>query len=183
MHSIGSPPEVSMGPDSVLVIVCSSKSSGLPKGVQITHRNFLSQVASLRYHEASIFQEGNVGLCSASVGHSGGFWLCFGFIGNGCKVVLVDTSDFATISPTIVQHRASSILLYPTLTLKLNQHPQQGEFDASSLTKLFVAGGTVTGHLLKSVAKKLNLKGIIQGRQRSISYASMATITSVNLNT
>ncbi|KAL1483732.1 hypothetical protein MTO96_033006 [Rhipicephalus appendiculatus] len=163
MHSTDSyPDEVNTGPDSVLVIVSSSGSSGLPKGVQLTHRNIIAQVTSLRYHEASIFEEGDVCLCSASIGHVGGFWLCFGFLGNGCKVVLVDTSDFTTILPAIEKHRTTTILLYPTLTLKLDQHPLLGKFDTSSLTKLMVAGGTVTGHLLQSITKKLKLKGIIQ---------------------
>ncbi|KAH6948979.1 hypothetical protein HPB50_027277 [Hyalomma asiaticum] len=57
---------------------------------------------------------------------------------------------------------ATSILLYPMLMLKLNQHPLLEKFDTSSLTKLMVAGGTVTGHLMESVVKKLKLKGIIQ---------------------
>ncbi|KAH6948982.1 hypothetical protein HPB50_027280 [Hyalomma asiaticum] len=156
---------INAGPDSVLAIICSSGSSGLPKGVQLTHRNVIAQMISMRYHEASIFQDSDVGLCSACITHVGGFWFCFGFLGNGCKVVLVDTSDFTTILSAIEKHRATSIVLYPMLLLKLSQHLLIDKFETSSLTKLMVAGGTVTGHLLESVAKKLKLKGIIQGRK------------------
>ncbi|KAH7983131.1 hypothetical protein HPB52_009448 [Rhipicephalus sanguineus] len=150
-------------PDSVLAIIFSSGTTGLPKGVQLTHRNVIAQMISMGHLEESIFEEGDACLCSSSLSHIGGFWLCFGFLGNGCKVVLFHGSDVTRMLRTIEKHKVTSVLLYPTLMLKLNQQPLLGQFDVSSLRKMMVVGGTVTGHLLQSVTKKLNLSGIAKG--------------------
>ncbi|KAH6920628.1 hypothetical protein HPB50_028384 [Hyalomma asiaticum] len=57
----------------------------------------------------------------------------------------------------------TSLLLYPSIMLKLNQHPILGQLDVSSLKKLMVVGGTVPSHLMHNIEKKLHLNGIAQG--------------------
>ncbi|XP_037529462.1 luciferin 4-monooxygenase-like [Rhipicephalus sanguineus] len=238
MHSTASYPEVNVGPDSVLIIVSSSGSSGLPKGVQLTHRNILTQVTSLRPTTTGNHRHGRLtgdrpvhhaatstlphrltaqppqkrpedqcqpnwesqlpggrshqdvpglcghpdGLCSlkATAQHAenpeprqtGGARTMLerppGMKRLADSLLSITTNDQRggaqgdAVRTTGLQEQATTLLLYPTLTLKLNQHPLLGEFDTSSLTKLLVAGGTVTGHLLQSITKKLNLKGITQ---------------------
>ncbi|XP_072144001.1 uncharacterized protein [Dermacentor andersoni] len=94
-----------VGPDSVLAIIYSSGSTGLPKGVQLTHRNMIAQVLSYGYLDVSIFQKGDIFLGSASLMHVGGFSLTMCHLGHGCQVVMVHTPDFNIILPAIEKYK------------------------------------------------------------------------------
>lgn len=160
LDSYEAPADVS--PDTTMAIIYSSGSTGLPKGVQLTQRNIIAQVISFGYLEASIFQKGDIFLGSAALMHVGGFWLTMCYLGQGCKVILVHKPDFSLILPAVGKYKATSILLYPTFTQKLNTYPLLTQWDTRSLTKVIVAGNTVTSMLLQNVTRKLQLKGIIQ---------------------
>lgn len=151
-----------VGPDSVLAIIYSSGSTGLPKGVQLTHRNIIAQVLSYGYLDVSIFQKGDIFLGSASLMHVGGFSLTMCHLGHGCQVVMVHTPDFNIILPAIEKYKATSILLYPTFAQRLSVYPLLSQSDTRSLTKVMIAGNTVTSTILQSITRKLRLKGVIQ---------------------
>ncbi|XP_037526165.1 luciferin 4-monooxygenase-like [Rhipicephalus sanguineus] len=153
---------VDVSPDTTMAIIYSSGSTGLPKGVQLTQRNVIAQVTSYGYLDASIFQKGDILLGSAALMHVGGFWLTMCHLGHGCKVVLVHKPDFSLILPAIEKYKATSILLYPTFMQKLNAYPLLSQSDTRSLKKVMIAGNVVTGMLLQSITRKLQLKGVIQ---------------------
>lgn len=149
--------------DQVLAVIYSSGTTGLPKGVQLTHRNIIAQVISFGCQDPSVFERGDVYLCSSSLMLVGGFCMSMLYLGNGCMIIPVDATDFDVIIPAIEKHRATSMLLYPTFALKLNHHPLLGKADISCLTKVIVAGNTITSSLLQSLTRKLQLKGVILG--------------------
>ncbi|XP_037559002.2 uncharacterized protein LOC119436274 [Dermacentor silvarum] len=150
------------GPDTVMAIIYSSGSTGLPKGVQLTHRNIIAQVLSYGYLDASIFQKGDIFLCSASLMHVGGFSLTMCYLGHGCQVVLVHTPDYSIIMPAIEKYKATSLLLYPTFAQRLSVYPLLSQSDTRSLTKVIIAGNTVNSMILQNVTRKLRLRGVIQ---------------------
>lgn len=147
----------------VLAVIYSSGTTGLPKGVELTHRNIIAQVISFGCQDPSVFERGDVYLCSSSLMLVGGFCMSMLYLGNGCMIVPVDATDFDVILPAIEKHRATSMLLYPTFALKLNHHPLLGKKDISCLKKVIVAGNTIPSSLLQSLTRKLQLKGIILG--------------------
>ncbi|XP_077513552.1 luciferin 4-monooxygenase-like [Amblyomma americanum] len=153
---------LNLNADSVLAILYSSGSTGLPKGVQLNHRNLISQVISHGYLDPSVFESSDVYIAVAPIMHVGGFWLIFSYLGQGCKVIAVHTTDFDVVLPAIERHRPTMTALFPTLLLKLDQHPLLGKVDTSSMKKLFVGGTTVSSSLLQSVVRKLGLKGVTQ---------------------
>ncbi|XP_077506106.1 luciferin 4-monooxygenase-like [Amblyomma americanum] len=161
-HVEDSDTPVKLSPDAVLAVIYSSGSTGLPKGVQLTHRNIIGQVVSYGCLDASVFKKGDIFLCSASLMHVGGFWLTWCYLGHGCKVVHVHTSDFSVVLPAIEKYKATTMLLYPTFVHKLKVHPLLDQSDTSTFKKLIVAGNTVSSPVLQSVARKLRLKGVIQ---------------------
>ncbi|KAL3247822.1 hypothetical protein MRX96_056893 [Rhipicephalus microplus] len=125
---------------SVLAIFFSSGSTGLPKGVLLTHRNFISHVIAQSYmNDPPVFEKGL-----------------------GCEVVLVPTWDFGVILPAIEKYKPTTLGLLPTFVLKLDQHPLLGQVDTSSVKKVMLGGSTLNSSVLQSVARKLGLGGVIQ---------------------
>ncbi|KAK8755112.1 hypothetical protein V5799_002186 [Amblyomma americanum] len=96
---------LNLNADSVLAILYSSGSTGLPKGVQLNHRNLISQVISHGYLDPSVFESSDVYIAVAPIMHVGGFWLIFSYLGQGCKVIAVHTTDFDVVLPAIERHR------------------------------------------------------------------------------
>ncbi|XP_075736187.1 luciferin 4-monooxygenase-like isoform X2 [Rhipicephalus microplus] len=148
---------------SVLAIIFSSGSTGLPKGVLLTHRNFISQVVAQSYmNDPPVFEKGETFLLIPPIMHISGFWLTFCYLGLGCEVVLVPTWDFEVILPAIEKYKPTTLGLLPTFFLKLDQHPLLGQVDTSSVKKVMLGGSTLNSSVLQSVARKLGLGGVIQ---------------------
>ncbi|KAK8764948.1 hypothetical protein V5799_032443 [Amblyomma americanum] len=103
-----SDPPVKLNPDAVLAIIYSSGSTGLPKGVQITHRNVISQVVSYGCLDASVFKKGDIYLSVVSLMYVGSFCITWCYLGHGCNVVHVHTLDFSVVLPAIEKYKASN---------------------------------------------------------------------------
>lgn len=149
--------------DSPLAIPYSSGSTGLPKGVLLSHRNLISHVVAQRYmNDPPLFEQDDIYLAVPPILHVGGFWSTFCYLGLGCEAVLVHTWDFDVILPAIEKYRPTMMGLLPSFIVKLDQHPLLGRVDTSSLKKLMLGGSTLNTSVLQSVARKLGLRGVIQ---------------------
>ncbi|XP_075535823.1 uncharacterized protein LOC142571121 [Dermacentor variabilis] len=153
---------LNLNPDAVLAIIYSSGSSGLPKGVQITHRNIIAQVIVCRHASPLMLEETDVFLCVPPIIAIGGFWLSLCALGCGCKNVLIPSTEADAIVKAIAKYKPTSTFLYPTILQKLVHSPLTDQVDTSSLTKVIVGGSTLTSSVLRSVVQKLRLPGIIQ---------------------
>nr|XP_054919978.1 uncharacterized protein LOC126516939 [Dermacentor andersoni] len=58
---------LNLNPDAVLAIIYSSGSTGLPKGVQLTHRNIIAQVILCRAHLLGARPPANVGVTERTI--------------------------------------------------------------------------------------------------------------------
>ncbi|XP_037509000.1 luciferin 4-monooxygenase [Rhipicephalus sanguineus] len=152
---------LSQSPDTTLCIIYSSGTTGLPKGVELTHRNIIAQVTAYRYMD-HVFEVGDSFLCSVAFMHIGGFWSCFCYLGLGCKVVLCDATDVESTLSAIQEHKPTTAGLYPTTIRQLDQCPNYEDFDTSSLTKIIYGGGSVSVPISDSVIRKFGLKEIVQ---------------------
>ncbi|XP_065307195.1 uncharacterized protein [Dermacentor albipictus] len=149
-------------PDMTLLIAYSSGTTGLPKGVQLTHRNIIAQVISYGYLDP-IFERGDSFWCPSTMMHIGGFWTVFCYLGLGCKVVFRDLFDIGSTLAAIKRHKPTTVAMYPSAIRQFDQWSQSGDFERSSVKKLLVGGGTVSPSVLKSIRRKLGLKELSQG--------------------
>ncbi|XP_077501216.1 uncharacterized protein LOC144112008 [Amblyomma americanum] len=149
-------------PDSVLAIIYSSGTTGSPKGVQLTHRNVIAQVVMYGLLGPSVFDKDDIVICTAPVMHIAGFWVVFGNLGHGCKLILLHTLDIGLILEAIDRHKPTMLTLYPTFLAKFEEHPLLEHVDTTSVTKLMTGGSLVSSSVLKKITLKLGLKGVIQ---------------------
>ena len=123
-------------PDAVVVLPYSSGTTGLPKGVMLTHRNL---VANLAQSGAALeYQPGDVALAALPFFHIYGMQVLMnGVLAEGCTVITMARFDLPQALGLIQDHGVSCFYAVPPMVLALAKHPIIDEYDLSSLRSIF----------------------------------------------
>lgn len=98
-------PILNISPEELLVVFFTSGSTGLPKGVTISHRNMVGLSHCLSSAEMNIFDKDDVVLASTPFSHISGLFLYGISFSAGAKVVVLGESDTDGIIRAIEQHK------------------------------------------------------------------------------
>lgn len=131
-------PEVDIGPDDILAVMPTGGTTGLPKGVMITHRG--AQTFFAHYMMACTYgaQEHPVSLAAAPMTHTAGV-MSLPCTARGGTVVVLAAPDPAKMFEAIARHRVTELFLPPTVIYRLLDIPGVEKLDFSSL-KYFMYG-------------------------------------------
>jgi acyl-CoA synthetase (AMP-forming)/AMP-acid ligase II len=149
LHGDHAPPTVSITPDEDLVALpYSSGTTGLPKGVQLTHRNLVANIAQTmpveRLHEG----ETTVGVLPFY--HIYGMTIILSMaLRCGATVVTMPRFEMENFCARVETHGIESGYLVPPIILGLAKSPVVDEYDLSSLD--YITSGAAP--LGKSVAE------------------------------
>jgi len=133
-------------PDDVVAVCPTSGTSGRPKGVMLTNRNFEIMVAnfqSLMHYDGPI-----VNLVVAPLSHAAGHF-AFPLLSQGAVNVLLPSTDPQLILESIEKHGATTLFLPPTLIYVLLEHPRLRDYDYSSLRYLLYGGSPMSVQKLR----------------------------------
>jgi acyl-CoA synthetase (AMP-forming)/AMP-acid ligase II len=154
-------PRVSVDGDDLAALPYSSGTTGLPKGVQLTHRNMVANLLQmqplLRIHPGSrlltavpLFHiYGLTGIMNAAL-H-----------GRGC-VVTLPRFDLAGFLAAIAEHRVDHVFIAPPVALALAHHPLVDEYDLSSVEIVMSAAAPLDTNLAKMVEDRIGAT-VVQG--------------------
>ena len=134
--SAGSPAGIDC--DDTAVIMFTSGTTGNPKGVAISHDNFLRAAYAGAYHQA--FEDGRRAVFSLPLYH--GFGLVVGLLSGmvvGGAIIPLLKFDPDAILTAIGRHRATYLMGVPTMTIALMEQASRGTYDFSSLTAIHSA--------------------------------------------
>jgi len=133
----GTPPPVSIDPDDVVALPYSSGTTGLPKGVMLSHRNLVANI--LQVDAASHLRDGEDTLI--------GFLPFFHIYGlvvimmvgfrSGATLVVMPRFDLAQYLDLIERYRTTVLHVVPPIVLALAKSPAVNGRDFSSVRKLF----------------------------------------------
>jgi len=159
------PPAVPIDPGKDLVVLpYSSGTTGLPKGVMLTHRNLvanLTQCAGMQNFEG--FGEHDTIMAVLPFFHIYGMVviMMFGLAGGGTIVSMprFDLMEFLTL---VQKHRATILPLVPPIVLGLVKHPAVGQFDLSSVRLVFSGAAPLGEDMARELSRKLNCP-VVQG--------------------
>jgi len=144
-------------PMEVSMILLTGGTTGLPKAVPRTHNDYIS---SVEYHSRAweITSEETL-LTAAPVSHAQGMHNGTGsaFL-NFCKYVVTDATDPEGICRVIEREKVTAFPTVPTLVQRIASLDNLGDFDLSSLRKIYGGGAPSTPELVRSVYEKIGCK-------------------------
>ena len=134
------PPSVSITPsEDVVVLPYSSGTTGLPKGVMLTHRNMVANLCQINGAEAfDGFQERDRILAVLPLFHIYGMVVVLKLgLANGATIVTMPRFDFEEFLATIQKYRITNLPIVPPLVLALLKSPLVSGYDLSSVRMIF----------------------------------------------
>ncbi|XP_027368423.1 4-coumarate--CoA ligase 2-like isoform X2 [Abrus precatorius] len=148
-------PAVKINPDDVVALPFSSGTSGLPKGVMLTHRNLVTTVAQLVDGENphQYTHREDVLLCVLPMFHIyalNSILLCG--IRAGAAVLIVQKFEITTLLKLIEKHRVTVASLVPPIVLELVKNGEAFRYDLSSI-RAVVTGAAPMGVELQDAVK------------------------------
>ena len=150
----GEPPTVAITPGDVVLLPYSSGTTGLPKGVEITHR---AAVANLMQIEPMLtLGPDDVVLALAPMYHCMGLIMvvCHALC-QGATVVTMARFELGALLRTLQDRRVTASLIAPPIALALARHPAVDGFDLSGLRWLGCGAAPLDGRIEEQCAQRL----------------------------
>ena len=160
----GPPPEPALDPyEDIAVLPFSSGTTGLQKGVMLTHANLHTNVQQNlgRPGEESVVRRGDVVLVHLPLFHIYGMVvLQLNAIAAGAAQVMMGRFDMRAMLSLIEEHRATVLYTVPPVCLGLTLTPLVDEYDVSSLRFLLTGAAPLSGELQTRLAERLGCPAI-----------------------
>ncbi len=154
-------PDVEIAPSDLAVLPYSSGTTGLPKGVMLTHENLVANLNQIQGAFAISEEDVLVGVLP--------FFHIYGqtVIMNqglraGATIVTMPRFDLDQFLDLIQDHGVSLVYVVPPIALALAKHPAVESRDLSSIKTLMSGAAPLGADLAKQVAKRLECN-VIQG--------------------
>ncbi len=147
--------------DQVVVLPYSSGTTGLPKGVMLTHRNLVANI--VQSSPVLQYQENEVALAVLPFFHIYGMQVLMnGLLAEGVTVVTMPRFDMEKGLELIETYKVTQFFAVPPIVLGLAKHPAVDRFDLSSLRKIFSGAAPLGGELAEEAANRVGCP-IVQG--------------------
>jgi acyl-CoA synthetase (AMP-forming)/AMP-acid ligase II len=151
----GQPPPVPIVPaEHVVALPYSSGTTGLPKGVMLTHRNLVAFI--LQYLGPRPTYESDVIVAFLPFFHIYGLMVLLNVaLRSGATVVTMPRFDFEQYLSLSEKHQATVAYLAPPVALMLAKDPRLENYDLSSLRTAFCAAAPLDADLARACAARL----------------------------
>nr|BAE80729.1 hypothetical protein [Nipponoluciola cruciata] len=150
----------------VAVVLCSSGTTGLPKGVMLTHKNLMVRFMHCRDPEfctARHIKEGGAVLSFMPLFHDFGFMTTLGYISLGLHIIQMQRYNDQVFLESIQKYKVESILVVPPILIFLVKSSIVDQYDLSSIKEIGCGAAPLSKETIVEVIKKLNIKNVRQG--------------------
>ncbi len=155
--------EVSTGPGDLALLQYTGGTTGVSKGVMLTHANLVanvSQIAQWMYG----FKAGTPRILAAlPLFHSYGLTACMNFSLHAAgTLILTPKFDVEEVLKLIQRHRPTVFPGAPTMYVALNHHPRVKEYDLSSI-ETCISGGAALPVEVQETFERLTGGKLVEG--------------------
>ncbi|MFI6940516.1 4-coumarate--CoA ligase family protein [Streptomyces sp. NPDC050418] len=166
-------PAVTIDPATDLAVLpYSSGTTGVPKGVMLTHRSIATNLAQL--HPTMPMGPGDRILAVLPFFHAYGLTALLNApLGHGASVVVLPKFDLEAFLTAIEKHRITGLYVVPPIALALAKHPVVDRFDLSSVRYVISAAAPLDGALAAACSARLG--GVPVGQGYGMTELSPAT--------
>ncbi|MDQ3729829.1 MAG: 4-coumarate--CoA ligase family protein [Actinomycetota bacterium] len=161
MGDPGDAPEVDVSGDDLAVLPYSSGTTGLPKGVMLTHKNLVANLVQIQ--QAFAIKESDVLVGVLPFFHIYGQTVIMNQgLRAGATIVSMPRFDLEQFLDLIQEHGVSQVYVVPPIALALAKHPAVDERDLSSIKTVMSGAAPLGAELADKVAERLDCN-VIQG--------------------
>lgn len=147
--------------EDVVVLPYSSGTTGLPKGVMLTHYNLTSNLAQTQH--ALVFDPGEVVVAVLPFFHIYGMQVLMnGVLHYGGTAVTMPRFDLEQFLQVIQEHRVTRAYLVPPIILALAKHPLVDRYDVSSLKQVFSGAAPLAAEVAEEASGRIGCE-VVQG--------------------
>ncbi|GGY07576.1 4-coumarate--CoA ligase family protein [Streptomyces tanashiensis] len=162
LGSTGPVPETDVDPDQdVAALPYSSGTTGVPKGVMLTHASIATNLAQLE--PVIPMGPGDRILAVLPFFHIYGLTALMNApLRSGATVVVLPRFDLDTFLGAIQTHRINGLYVAPPIVLALAKHPAVADYDLSSLEYIVSAAAPLDAALAEACSARLGLPPVSQ---------------------
>lgn len=156
------PPEVSFDPAThVAVLPYSSGTTGVPKGVMLTHRNLVANVQQCRSN-IDLKNTDRV-LAVLPFFHIYGMTVLLNLaLRQRASLVTMPKFDLVEFLTNIQTHRCTYLYIAPPIAVALAKHPIVDQFDISTVHTVFSGAAPLDGETAEAAARRIHAR-MMQG--------------------
>jgi acyl-CoA synthetase (AMP-forming)/AMP-acid ligase II len=152
----GAPRRVAIDPHDLVALPYSSGTTGLPKGVMLSHRNLVANIlqtdASSHYRH-----DRDTTVAFLPFFHIYGL-VVIGLLGlwSGATLVVMPRFDLDSYLDLVERHRATLLHVVPPVVVALAKHPSVGHRDFSSIRKLFSGAAPLGANAIEQCTRRIH---------------------------
>mmetsp|Transcript_115564 Transcript_115564/g.201105 ORF Transcript_115564/g.201105 Transcript_115564/m.201105 type:complete len:444 (-) Transcript_115564:368-1699(-) len=137
----------------------SSGTTGLPKGVVLTHHNIISNLLQAWYPEGRFYGPTDSCICPLPMFHIYGLTVALLAVPLwGCPLITMTSFDLAKYCELVETHKCTRSYIVPPIVLALAKHPMVENYDLSSLKTIVSAAAPMGPELETECTNKLGVK-------------------------
>ncbi|MFK4223978.1 4-coumarate--CoA ligase family protein [Streptomyces sp. NPDC019890] len=162
LGSIAPEPDIAIDPaEDIAALPYSSGTTGVPKGVMLTHRSIATNLAQLS--PLLPMGPGDRILAVLPFFHIYGLTALMNApLRNGATVVVLPRFELDTFLGAIEKHRINGLYVAPPIVLALAKHPAVAQYDLGSLSYIICSAAPLDASLAAACSRRLGLPPIGQ---------------------
>lgn len=156
LQSEGEPPQVAINPlEDLIVLPYSSGTSGLPKGVMLTHYNLIANVC--QFEDLHSVNENDNLIAILPFFHIYGMVVLMSYgLSKGTTLVTMPRFDLEQFLQLMQDYKITRAYLVPPIVLALAKHPLVDKYDLSSLKVVLSGAAPLSAAVTQACADRLN---------------------------
>jgi acyl-CoA synthetase (AMP-forming)/AMP-acid ligase II len=158
LRALGERPEVAIDPaEDLVALPYSSGTTGLPKGVMLTHRNLVANICQTIAHQR--LREDERVIAVLPFFHIYGLVVLMNLpLYRGATIVTMPRFELSEFLRVIQQYRITRAWVVPPIVLALAKQPLVDEFDLSSLEFMLSGAAPLSAELEVACGKRLGCR-------------------------
>ena len=147
--------------DHTVVLPYSSGTTGMPKGVMLTHRNLVANIEQVKH--AIFYTEDEVALAALPFFHIYGMQVLMnGLIANGVTTITMPRFEMVEALQATQDLKITRFFAVPPIILGLAKHPIVDQYDMSSVRQIFSGAAPLGAELAAEAGARLGCE-VVQG--------------------